>query len=64
MDESIQVDHQTRPMEAKRRFFEVGKHPGVRRLDEFNAPYVPKALREVPKKSRRGRLPEQPTIKL
>jgi len=58
------VDHQTRPMEAKRRFFEVGKHPGVRRLDEFNAPYVPKALREVPKKSRRGRLPEQPTIKL
>lgn len=58
------VDHQTRPMEAKRRFFEVGQHPGIRRLDEFKTPYVPKALREVPKKSRRGRLPQQPTIKL
>ena len=59
-----QVDFKTRPMEARRRFFEVGTNPGNRTLDDHAEPYVPKALREVPKKSRRGRLPVVPTVKL
>uniref|UniRef100_A0A0P5S287 28S ribosomal protein S30, mitochondrial n=1 Tax=Daphnia magna TaxID=35525 RepID=A0A0P5S287_9CRUS len=59
------IDHKMRPMEKKVRFFEIGgKAPGVRRLDEFVPPYVPKALQNPPKKSRRGRLPVQPSIKL
>lgn len=52
-------------MEAKRRFFETGgKDPGTRRLDEYEPPYIPKALQDPPKKSRRGRLPVTPSIKL
>lgn len=54
-----------RPMEKKVRFFETGaKAPGMRRMDDFVPPYVPKALQNPPKKSRRGRLPVQPSIKL
>lgn len=52
-------------MDRKVRFFETGgKDPGMRRLDEFAPPYIPKALQDPPKRSRRGRLPVKPSIKL
>jgi hypothetical protein len=52
-------------MEKKKRFFDIGgKAPGMKRMDEFNPRYVPKHMRNPPKKSRRGRLPVQPSIKL
>ena len=52
-------------MDKKKRFFEIGgQAPGSKKLNEFNPPYVPKHLRNPPKKSRRGRLPVQPSIKL
>ncbi|EDV44712.1 uncharacterized protein Dana_GF19982 [Drosophila ananassae] len=39
------IDNKTRPMEAKRRFFERNINPWRRRLDEYDEEYVPKALR-------------------
>ena len=56
---------QTRPMDAKRRFFETQQNvPGRRRLFDHNPAYIPRDLRDPPKKSRRGRLPKPVTVKL
>ncbi|XP_037082643.1 uncharacterized protein LOC119103284 [Pollicipes pollicipes] len=47
------VQFQTRPMEARKRFFELNQFPGDRRLDEFVPRYVPRVLREdVPARER------------
>ena len=56
---------QTRPMDAKRRFFEPQPNiPGRRRFFDHNPAYIPRDLRDPPKKSRRGRLPKPVTVKL
>lgn len=39
------IDNKTRPMEAKRRFFEKNINPWRRRLNEYDDAFVPKALR-------------------
>lgn len=39
------IDHQTRPMDPKRRPFELGQFPYKRRLDDHSPKYIPKALR-------------------
>ncbi|XP_043206788.1 28S ribosomal protein S30, mitochondrial-like isoform X1 [Amphibalanus amphitrite] len=40
------VQFQTRPMEARKRFFELNKYPDMRRLDDFYPGYIPRALRQ------------------
>lgn len=44
------IDHKTRPMEPKRRPFELGINPFKRRLDEHTPAYIPKQFREDKKK--------------
>lgn len=39
------VDHKTRPMDARRRPFELGINPYMRRYDEHVPDYIPKCLR-------------------
>lgn len=39
------IDHQTRPMDKKRRFFEFKINPFNRRLDEHIPEYIPRCLR-------------------
>lgn len=39
------IDHQTRPMDKKLRFFELGINPFKRRLDEHRPQYIPRCLR-------------------
>ncbi|XP_032514826.2 large ribosomal subunit protein mL65 [Danaus plexippus] len=43
------IQHNTRFFEAKRRPFELGFDPFIRRLDDHLPPYIPKALRPYPK---------------
>lgn len=47
------VDHNTRPMDARRKFFELNINPWARRLDEHHPAYIPKALREGGKKNKK-----------
>lgn len=50
------IDNKTRPLEARRRFFEVFVNPWKRRMDQHVQEYVPKALRPgVPKNKNRFR---------
>lgn len=46
------IDHNTRPLEAKRRPFELGINPWKRRYDERSPSYIPKALRPGGPKSK------------
>uniref|UniRef100_A0A182VW83 28S ribosomal protein S30, mitochondrial n=1 Tax=Anopheles minimus TaxID=112268 RepID=A0A182VW83_9DIPT len=46
------IDHKTRPMEAKRRPFELGENMFNRRLDEHALKYIPRAARPDGPKSR------------
>lgn len=39
------IDNETRPMDARRRPFELNQDPWARRLDEHQPRYIPKALR-------------------
>lgn len=39
------IDHNTRPLEARRRFFELDINPWKRRMDEHPPVYIPRALR-------------------
>lgn len=39
------VDHNTKPLQPKRRFFELGVNPYQRRLDEHTPVYIPRDLR-------------------
>lgn len=41
----FKVDHNTRPQEKRRRFFELDQFPYRRRLDERQPYYIPRALR-------------------
>ncbi|ENN71725.1 hypothetical protein HUJ04_006196 [Dendroctonus ponderosae] len=44
------IDHKTRPMDKRLRFFELFKKPWTKRLDERPARYIPKACRpDLPK---------------
>lgn len=51
------VDHKTRPMEKRLRYFELFQKPWTRQLNERLAEYIPKACRpELPKyKGRRAK---------
>lgn len=40
------IDHNSRPMEPRRRPFELGVNPWRRKLDDWSNEYIPKALRE------------------
>lgn len=46
------IDHETRPMAAKRRPFELHQNPYSRRLDDHTPKYIPKALRPGGPKSK------------
>lgn len=46
------VDHKTRPMEPKRRFFELDINPWRKRLDQHNPEYIPKVVRPGGPKSK------------
>lgn len=46
------IDHKTRPMEARRRPFELGINPYNRRLDEHAPVYIPRCLRPELKKNK------------
>lgn len=46
------IDNQTMPMDARRRFFELGINPWKRRMDEHAPAYIPKALRPGGPKSK------------
>lgn len=39
------IRFKTRPMDARRRFFELWQNPWARRLDDHSKKYVPKAVR-------------------
>ncbi|XP_072938081.1 uncharacterized protein mRpS30 [Epargyreus clarus] len=43
------IEHQTRFFERKRRPFELGINPFIRRLDDHLPPYIPKVLRPYPR---------------
>lgn len=49
------IDHKTRPMDKKREPFERGINLYTRRLDDHAPSYIPKRLRENPKKKKIGR---------
>lgn len=49
------IDHKTRPMEARRRFFERDINPWRRTLDQHDKEYVPRQVRPGGKKNREGR---------
>ena len=40
------IDHNTMPMDARRRFFELGQKPYHRRLDDHLPVYIPRVVRE------------------
>lgn len=46
------IDHKTKPLAARRRFFELGLNPFRRTLDEHRLKYVPKCVRPGGKKNR------------
>lgn len=46
------IDHKTRPMEPRRRPFELGINPYNRRLDEHTPEYIPKCIRPGGPKSK------------
>lgn len=47
------IKFQTRPMDARRRFFELNEDPWARRMDEHTPRYIPKSLRPEGPKSRK-----------
>ncbi|XP_067642227.1 large ribosomal subunit protein mL65 [Eurosta solidaginis] len=47
------IDHKTRPMEPRRRFFELGINPWRRTLDQHQKEYIPKVLRPEGPKSKK-----------
>ncbi|XP_055379889.1 39S ribosomal protein S30, mitochondrial [Condylostylus longicornis] len=47
------IDHKTRPLESKRRFFELGVNPFKRQLDHHKPVYIPRDLRPDGYKSRK-----------
>lgn len=47
------IDHKTRPMEPRRRFFELGINPFKRTLDDHTPEYIPKELRPEGPKSKK-----------
>ncbi|XP_068158921.1 large ribosomal subunit protein mL65 [Drosophila tropicalis] len=49
------IDHKTRPMEARRRYFERDINPWRRTLDQHDLTYVPRAVRPGGRKNREGR---------
>lgn len=49
------IDHKTRPMEARRRYFERDINPWRRTLDQHDKEYVPRKVRPGGKKNREGR---------
>lgn len=46
------IDNKTRPMDAKRRFFELSINPWKRTLDQYDKVYIPKAERPEGPKSK------------
>ncbi|XP_066983113.1 large ribosomal subunit protein mL65 [Macrobrachium rosenbergii] len=60
------IDFKTRPYEPPRRFFEphyAQKHPGQRRLDDYSAVYIPKALRKDKKVRTKPRINSEELFK-
>lgn len=51
------IDHQTRPMDRRSRFFELFKNPAERKLSDRLPEYIPRALRpDLPRHiGRRGK---------
>ncbi|EDV99825.1 28S ribosomal protein S30, mitochondrial [Drosophila grimshawi] len=49
------IDNKTRPMEARRRFFERDVNPWRRTLDQHDKEYVPRVVRPGGRKNREGR---------
>lgn len=49
------IKHKTRPMDKKREPWERGINVFKRRLDDHLPPYIPRCLRENPKKRKIGR---------
>ncbi|XP_013108083.2 large ribosomal subunit protein mL65 [Stomoxys calcitrans] len=47
------IDNKTRPLEARRRFFEVFVNPWKRTMDQFDKEYIPKAVRPEGPKSKK-----------
>lgn len=47
------IDYNTRPMDARRRFFELNINPWARRLDDHQPAYIPKACRPGGPKSKK-----------
>lgn len=47
------IDNKTRPLEARRRFFELNINPWRRTLDQHQKEYIPKALRPEGPKSKK-----------
>ncbi|XP_075154294.1 mitochondrial ribosomal protein S30 [Haematobia irritans] len=47
------IDNKTRPLEARRRFFEVFVNPWKRTLDQYDKKYIPKAVRPEGPKSKK-----------
>ncbi|XP_004518895.1 28S ribosomal protein S30, mitochondrial [Ceratitis capitata] len=47
------IDNKTRPMEAKRRFFELDINPWSRTLDQHQKDYIPRAVRPEGPKSKK-----------
>nr|XP_014102318.1 39S ribosomal protein S30, mitochondrial [Bactrocera oleae] len=47
------IDNKTRVMEPKRRFFELGINPWLRKLDQHQKEYIPRALRPEGPKSKK-----------
>ncbi len=46
------IDHKTKPLAPRRRFFELGLNPFQRTLDEHRQKYIPKCVRPGGKKNR------------
>lgn len=51
------IDNKTRPMEAKRRYFELGINPWKRTLDQHQKEYIPRKVRPEGSKSKKKRKP-------
>ncbi|XP_055693894.1 39S ribosomal protein S30, mitochondrial [Lutzomyia longipalpis] len=47
-----QIDHDKRPMDARRKFFQLGENPYNRRLDNHPPKYIPKSIRPGGPKSK------------
>lgn len=47
------IDNKTRPLEAKRRFFELDVNPWQRRLDQHQKEYIPRKVRPEGPKSKK-----------